>query len=203
MPSTKGERKENDRPNANKETRFSKSSDMSAGSNANETKQMQNNNCPLADGTHKIWNCPIIKSMNATDCYAAVKKERLCYGCLGKGPAINDCKVYRCGINGCTKKHNRGLHSENQIDEGSHPVNVSAATINQSNQVTSFLQMVPVSVQSGGNKLTTYAFLDSGSTVSFIDQSVKDQLQAKGMDVTLNIAGMGRNFWGQRRSLLQ
>ena len=87
-------------------------------------------------------------------------------------------------------KHNRLLHSENQMDEGSHAVNVSAATINQSNQFTSFLQIIPVSVQSGVNRLTTYAFFDSGSTVSFIDQTVKDQLQAKGRDVTLNIAGI-------------
>ena len=184
MPSTKSERKEVDRPNANKEKRFSKSSNVTASSNANETKQMKNNNCPLADGTHKIWNCPLFKKMNVTDRCAAVRKERLCYGCLGKGHAIKDCKVHPCGINGCNKKHNRLLQSENQMDEGSHAVNVSAATINQSNQVTSFLQIVPVSVQSDGNRLTTYAFLDSGSTVSFIDQSVKDQLQAKGTDVT-------------------
>ena len=128
MPSTKSERKEDDRPNAS--------------SSANETKQIQNNNCPLADGTHKIWNCPIFKSMNVTDRYAAVRKERLCYGCLGKGHAIKDCKVHPCGINGGTKKHHRLLHSENQMDEGSHAVNVSAATINQSNQVTSFVQIV-------------------------------------------------------------
>ena len=128
--------------------------------------------------------------MNVTDRYVAVRKERLCYGCLGKWHAIKDCKVHPCGINGCTKKHNRLLHSENQMDEGSHAVNVSAATINQSNQVTSFLQIVPVSVQSGGNRLSTYVFLDSGSTVSFIDQSVKNQLQAKGTDVTLNIGGI-------------
>ena len=71
--------------------------------------------------------------MNVTDCYAAVRKERLCYSCLGKGHAIKDCKVHPCGINGCTKKDNGLLHSENQMDEGSHAVNVSAATINQSN----------------------------------------------------------------------
>ena len=46
-------------------------------------------------------------------------------------------------------------------------------TINQSNEVTSFLQIVPVSIQSGGNRLSTYVFLDSGSTVSFIDQSAQ------------------------------
>ena len=190
MPSTKSERKEDDRPNANKEKRFLKSSNISTSSNANETKQMQNNNCPLVDGTHKIWNCPLFKSMDVTDRYAAVRKERLCYGCLGKGLAIKDCKVHPCDINECTKKHNRLLHSQNQMDEGSHAVIISAATINQNNQVTSFLQIVPVSVQSGGNRLTTYAFLDKGSTVSFTDQSVKDQLQAKGTDVTLNIAGI-------------
>ena len=149
----KGERKEEDRRNTNREKRFSKTSNFSASSNLQETKQTQNNNCPLADGAHKIWNSPIFKNMNVTDHYAAVRKERLCYGCLGKGHAIKDCKVHPCGINGCTKKHNRLLHSDNQMDEGSHAVNVSAATINQSNQVTSFLQKVPV--QSGGNRFTT------------------------------------------------
>ena len=76
------------------------------------------------------------------------------------------------------------------MDGGSHAVNLSAATISQNKQVTSFLQIVAVSVLSGGNTLTKYAFLDSGSTVSFINQSVKYQLQAKGTDVTLNIAGI-------------
>ena len=128
--------------------------------------------------------------MKVTDRYAAVRKERSCYECLGKGHAIKDCKVQPCGIIGCTQKQNRLLHSENQMDKGSHVVDVSAATNNQINQVTSFLQIVPVSVQSGGNRLNTYAFLDSGSTVLFIDQSVKDQLQAKGKDVTLIIAGI-------------
>ena len=69
-------------------------------------------------------------------------------------------------------------------------VNVSGATINQSTQVTGFLQIVLVSLKGGGIRLATYAFLYSGSTASFIDQSVKDQLQAKGTAVTLNIASI-------------
>ena len=74
------------------------------------------------------------------------------------------------------------------MDEGNHAVNVSAATINKSNEVTSFLQIVPVSIQSGSSRLNTYAFLNSGSTVSFIDQSVQQKLRAQGTDATLNIA---------------
>ena len=129
--------------------------------------------------------------MSVNDRYAAVRKQRLCYGCLGKiVNAIKDCKVNACGMNGCIKKHNRLLHSENQMDEGNHAVNVSAATINESNEVTSFLQIVHVSIQSGGNRLNTYAFFDSGSTVSFINQSVQGKLRAQSTEVTLNIAGI-------------
>ena len=76
------------------------------------------------------------------------------------------------------------------MDEGNHAVNVSASTINQSNEVTTFLQIVPVSIQNGGNRLNTYAFLDSGSMVSFINRSVQEKLRAQGTDVTLNIAGI-------------
>ena len=184
----KGERREEDRRSTNRDKRFSKSSNPSASSNV-KTKQTQSDHCPLAEGTHKIWNCPLFRNMSVNDRYAAVRKQRLCYGCLGKGHAIKDCKVNVCGINGCIKKHDRLLHSENQMVESNHAFNVSAATINQSNEVTSFLQIVPVSIQSGGNRLNTYAFLVSGSTVSFIDQSVQEKLRAQGTDVTLKIAG--------------
>ena len=155
-----------------------------------ETKQMQYDHFPLADGTQKIWNCPLLRNMSVNDRYAAVRNQRLCYGCLGKGRAIKDCKVNACGINGCIKMHNRLLHSENQMDEGKHAVNVSAATITQSNEVTSFLQIVPVSIQSGGYRLNIYVFLDSGLTVSFIGQSALEKLRAQGTDVTLNMAGI-------------
>ena len=118
--------------------------------------------------------------MTINDRYIAVRKQGLCYGFLGKGHAIKNCKTNACGTNGCTKKHNRLLHSENQMDKDNQAVNVSAATINQSNEVPSFLQIVPVSIQSGRNRLNTYAFLDSGSNVSFIDQSLQETLQAQG-----------------------
>ena len=185
-----GERREEDRRSTNEDKRFSKTSNFSASSNVKETKQTQSDHCPLADGTHTIWSCPLFRNMSVNDRYAAVRKQRLCYRCLGEGHAINNCKVNAYGINGCTKKQNRLLHSENQMDEGNHTVNVSAAIINQSNEVTSFLQIVPVSIQSGGNRLNTYAFLDSGSTVSFIDQSVHEKLRAQGTVVTLNMAGI-------------
>ena len=90
------------------------------------------------------------------------------------------------------------------MDESNHSVNVTAAKINNSNDVTRFLQIVPVSVQSGGNRLNTYAFLNSGSTVSFINQSVQEKIRAQGTEVTLNIAGIhGKKNLKTERFLLK
>ena len=142
----KGERREEDRRRTNRDKRFSKTSNFSASSNVKETKQTQSDHCLLVDDTHKIWNCPLFKNVRVNDRYSEVRKQRLCYGCLGKGHAIKYCKYHACDISGCITKHNRLLQSENQMDEGNHAVHVSAATINQSNEVTSFRQIVPLSI---------------------------------------------------------
>ena len=44
------------------------------------------------------------------------------------------------------------LHTELSRDEGNHAINGSAATINQIKEVTSFLQIDPVSIESGPNR---------------------------------------------------
>ena len=65
----KGDRREEDRRGTNRDKPFSKISKFSVSSNVTETKQMQSNHCPLADGTNKIWNCPLFKNMSVNDWY--------------------------------------------------------------------------------------------------------------------------------------
>ena len=92
-----------DQRGTNRDKQFTKTANFSASSKLKETMQMQSDHCPLADSTHKIWNCPLFRNMSLNDRYAEVKKQRLCYGCLGKRHSIKDCKVNACGINGCIK----------------------------------------------------------------------------------------------------
>ena len=91
----KGERREEDRTGSNRDKRFSKTSNFSASPNVKETKQMQGDYCRLADGTHKTRICPLLKNMTVNHWYAAVKKQRLCYGCLGKLHSIKIVKSMR------------------------------------------------------------------------------------------------------------
>ena len=101
-----------------------------------------------------------------------MRKQHSRYGYLGK---IMQSK----SIIKLNKMHNRLLHSENQLEERNQAVNVSAAIGNQNIEYTIFLLIVSVSEQSGGNMLNTYAFLDNGSTVSIIDQSLQEKLRAQ------------------------
>ena len=68
-------------------------------------KPGQSDRGPLADGIYRIWSCPLFMNLNINERYMAVRKQLLCYGCLGRSHAIEDCKVEACGINGYSKKH--------------------------------------------------------------------------------------------------
>ena len=122
------------------------------------------------------------------DRYAAAKKQHFYDGFLSKGHTTKDCNVKACGIAECIKKQNPMLHLENQMNEGDHVIKVKAATINQNNEVRSVLQLIPVSIQSRDVRLNTYASLDSGSTVLFVNHCVQERLRAQGTDVTLHLA---------------
>ena len=50
--------------------------------------------------------------INVRQIYEILKKNRLCFGCLGKAQSIKDCKVSPRGIIGCDKKHNCLLHEQ-------------------------------------------------------------------------------------------
>ena len=69
----KGERREEDQRSTNRDKLFSKTSNFSASSSVKETEQMQGDHCPLADGTHKIWNCQLFRNMSANYRNAAVR----------------------------------------------------------------------------------------------------------------------------------
>ena len=185
----KGERRDEDRRSKNRDKRFSKTSNFSASSNVKKQSRCKKITVRYLMALIIFWTV----HMSMSDLNAAVRKQRSCYGCLGKKNAIKVYRVKARGINGCIKKHNRWLHSQNQTNDGYNAVNVSAETINRINEVTSFLQIVPVSIQSGGNRLNTFGFVDSGSTFSIIDQNLQEKLRAQSTDVTLNIAGIHEN----------
>ena len=110
---------------------------------------------------------------------------------------IKDCKSERvCDVNGCTKKHNRMLHvdfekseKENKSEEP-RSQNWAGSSSMLSTGHSGFLKLIPISIGSDKRCVETIALCDTGSTVSFMDQSLVSMLWLKGKDSVMSLAGI-------------
>ena len=133
--------------------------------------------------------------MKLAERHENVKKCNLCFSCLSTGHRISQCKANRtCGKDGCSKRHNRLLHSDDNKSETQKEQNSNYETTNNADAVstantcTGSLQIVPIILSSGPTSIDTMAILETGSTLSFVDKSIRDQLDAQGNAPTFNIS---------------
>ena len=183
------------------------------GITANQKKKKHNNGtflsdpkvynfrqCKICNGKHGVWKCEVFQRMDINSKWSAVKKEKLCFCCLGGNHYSKDCKRRRkCGIKNCDKDHHKMLHFQkkddstkdggdggngqdgpqsNQIQKSDGEQTLSTVSKNDS-QVA--LRTVLVILSNGKNKLVVNALLDDGSTKSYVNSDVAFQLQTHGL----------------------
>ena len=94
----------------------------------------------------------------------------------------------------CTVKKNQTAVKRNRAEgeqrnrkgaEGEQPNPVAIA-----NSCSGSLQIVALRLSHGNKSCDTLAICDTGSTLSFVDATLKKELQAQGTGLTLNIAGI-------------
>ena len=101
-----------------------------------------------------------------------------------------------CGKDGCSKRHNILLPSGDKKpnnQEESHTkgeIANNADVVLTANSCSGSLQIVPITLWSGKISIETMAICDTRSTFSFVDKSLKDQLEVLGSSITLNVAGI-------------
>ena len=170
-----------------------------AANDQGKTRSPSTKQCPIKDGEHKIWICNKFKQQAVNEKYETLKKLKLCFCCLNSH-LIRECKSARvCGVNGCTKKHNRLLHSDAQKTdketkdakaEDSAPQSRAGSSSMKSTGNNGFLQLIPISIGNEKPCVETIALCDTGSTVSFMDQSLVDLLRLKGKESIMSVAGI-------------
>ena len=118
--------------------------------------------CPLRDGDHKIWMSQLFKQQSANERYEISKKLKLWFGCLNSHK-IKDCKSERvCGVNGCTKKHNRMWYvdfeksEKDNKSEEPRSQNKAGSSSMVSGGNSGFLQLIPISI---GSDMDVYQLL--------------------------------------------
>ena len=174
--------------------------------------------CAKCQGQHYTSKCKGYKELSPADRLQLIREKRLCVLCLAAGHFSNDCQFnWRCQEKGCGMKHHTSLHaafqprvdarvdnqqtslcttSHDNIPEGPdvHLVDhVCAAEEGPDSIVTSHqvfgLPLTPVLVKGPGGVKSTYALLDSGSTMSLCSERLMKEvgLKPKGsMTTTVN-----------------
>ena len=149
------------------------------------------NKCVVCGNTHGLWACDAFKKLPSIDRYKKVKENKLCFLCFRGGHAVKDCKMKECGIDGCKRRHNRLLH---RPEETKIPNTTSTEIVETHASVSlntfGILPVYKVELSNNGNRMKLLALVDSGSSLSWIDKTVADQLNLQGVKRSLTVSGI-------------
>ncbi|XP_065190905.1 uncharacterized protein LOC135821835 [Sycon ciliatum] len=148
--------------------------------------------CPVCSQDHQVWTCKEFKEMDVDKRWKVAKTHRLCYRCLGKGHRGADCQRKRkCGVDKCSDTHNYLLHRAVAIDTSRASNGTERGRTSETARTTTTanigagarplsLRTLPVVLRNGDRNLRVNALLDDGSTQSYVNTEVADQLNLQG-----------------------
>ena len=137
---------------------------------------------------HELADCGKFTILPYEDRTAIVRGSALCYACLKGGHRSSDCRR-RASCSVCGGRHPTSLHVD-KSEENREQVNsvTNAASFTTKTQVEvplkPALPIVPVVIHHGFKRTFTLAFLDSGSTHSFISKGLIQKLRLENMPQT-------------------
>ncbi|XP_065365528.1 uncharacterized protein LOC135958553 [Calliphora vicina] len=143
---------------------------------------------------HKIQNCGEFQSLNLDAKWKVVNENKLCRQCLNSHRRKCFSKKV-CDISNCTAKHHPLLHkytiSSNPVEVATQGRSGSVNAHNDRSQDTQCFRILPIRLYWNGGSLTTFAFLDEGSSVTLIEQSLFDKLGLTGKQEPLELRWTG------------
>ena len=155
--------------------------------NARETKPAYKRTEQTADGPkqntkacafckkhdHASINCTKFKT--ATDRLSIVKRDRLCFNCLGRH-RIADCKS-KSNCRNCKKRHHTSICGSDKAEEKEETK--SSAVLHSSLTQGVLLKTAISSVRAGDQTTEANILLDEGAQTSFITEGLAEKLQVK------------------------
>ncbi|XP_058817309.1 uncharacterized protein LOC131680612 [Topomyia yanbarensis] len=138
-----------------------------------------------------LAQCKRFKELSYDSKWAVIREFSLCRKCLRKhkGP----CKHNKeCGTDGCSYRHHPLLHCEGRQYTRPSPTSMTIPPPVRGNQRNNtscnvhlgqseiLLRIVPVLLHDPSKTLRTYAFLDDGSELTLMEQSLADELGVQG-----------------------
>ncbi|XP_055612541.1 uncharacterized protein LOC129759158 [Uranotaenia lowii] len=159
----------------------------------NESKE-----CRICKGTcSTVSKCQRFIQMSYEAKWAAVKELHLCKKCLRRHSGI--CRMQKvCGIDGCSYKHHQLMHKKLEVHAAEVDEKICNLHQSQFNEV--LFRIVPVTLYGPKAVVQTYAFLDDGSEITLIEETLADQLELKGPQHSLCLKWTGDTRRYEERS---
>ena len=129
--------------------------------------------CLFCEGKHQLEACKKFENKKPEEKSKYVKEKGLCFACLQHGHRSRFCKE-RKTCEKCSGRHPTVLH-----EERSETPTATTGHLAPSKTGGAKLQVLRVQVGLGSKKVTTNAFLDSGSTYSFVASHLLDKMKMK------------------------
>ena len=166
--------------------------------------------CVYCKGSHALEACRTMSHLPFLERIDFLKKMGLCFGCLRYGHHRPTCRR-KSACRKCQGRHSTILHVDGPIPTRDSRWNSSVATPNVVNSPACYVSdnlsqtssectmaIIPVKVRVKGHTtaISTYAFMDPGSNVSFCALTLMYQLglQGKQMSLTMNTMSTRHTF---------
>ena len=137
--------------------------------------------CSLCDELHTLDNCPEFIAMPTNERFEFVKREKLCFNCLGMRHTAARCnRSPGCNHEGYWRRHHTLLHVK-PVDN-SVKVNTTST-----NRTAAYLGFVPVRIVGPEAQICTCAFLDGGSDTTLLSREIASSLGISGYPTSVRI----------------
>ncbi|KAJ8332985.1 hypothetical protein SKAU_G00418810 [Synaphobranchus kaupii] len=171
--------------------------------------------CLYCQQSHTLASCGKIKNQPHKERVEFLKSKGLCFGCLTSGHLSKFCKR-RTECKECGLKHPDILHIVKEVsvspeeNDGAHGNEVSCAQVSVTQESCSLtgageldcvLSIVPVKIKSrkSDKYVETYAFMDPGSTATFLTEDLRKKLNVKGKPTQILLSTMAQDEPGEQK----
>lgn len=153
--------------------------------------------------------CPKFLSMDIGSRWKVIKDRKLCRKCLRRH--FGACHVKApCSRNGCSFMHSKLLHDDRRYATTSNSKAFTTENESQTSQSCNthsstaekiLFRYIPVTVHGKRKTITTFAFLDDGSSATFMEHSLADELELDGVSNPLCLNWTGGQQREERESI--
>ncbi|XP_055633239.1 uncharacterized protein LOC129773625 [Toxorhynchites rutilus septentrionalis] len=139
---------------------------------------------------HRVRDCSTFRTLSIDDRWKAIQEHALCRSCLNSHGRRACRNTNPCGVAGCRFRHHPLLHSS-RYDRAMESAEIAGNHTHSLSEQQLLFRILPVTIHGPRKAVTVYAFLDDGSSITLVEESLMKDLELTGERVPLCLTWTG------------